>query len=252
MKRCAVHPLLMVAALLLAACVSTTSVSPLSQQEIQTPSFLRGFTEISNAEEPAVGRILSNDGALIGSGVLVSPTHVLTAYHVVDVEREYVFETNGKQYCVTRKHTHPLSKVADTILVDLAILELSEPCTESPVSLGSGALRRGEPLTVVGHGGGYRKRSNTDVFFYYGTLIEDPVCLKMLCYEGTVWFGDSGGAVLDFQGKLVGIVSSLGIRPGYVYENSAVHIDLFKSWITGVLEGKSCDSPAFKDFLQAP
>jgi S1-C subfamily serine protease len=252
MKRCAVHPLLVMAALLLAACVSTTSVAPLSQQEIQRPSFLRGFTEISNAEEPAVGRILGANGALIGSGVLVSPTHVLTAYHVVDVEREYVFEANSKQYRVAHKHVHPMSKVADSILVDLAILELSEPCTESPVSLGSVALRRGEPLTVVGHGGGYRKRSNTDVFFYYGTLIEDPIYLKMLCYEGTIWFGDSGGAVLDFQGKLVGIVSSLGLRPGYIYENSAVHVDLFKPWITTVIEGKPCDSPAFKDSLQAP
>jgi len=253
MKRTAVPSLLALAALLLAACVGTTTVVTVSEQpESLAPSYLRGFTLISDAEEPAIGRILRYDGALIGSAVLISPTHVLTASHVVDDGEAYWFESNGTKYCINQVHLHPLNKIAGRYVIDVALLVLSEPCPEQPVCLGSGALLRGEPLTAIGHGGGLRKRSDPGVLWYYGTLIEDPFNLKMLCYEGTVWFGDSGGAVLDFQGKLVGIISSLGGRRGYIYENSAVRVDLLLPWITDIMEDNECNSPALNGFLFAP
>jgi S1-C subfamily serine protease len=253
MKRTAVPSLLALAALLLAACVGTTTVVTVSEQsESPAPSYLRGFTLISDAEEPAIGRILKYDGALIGSGVLISSTHVLTAGHVMEGTEAYWFETNGTKYCIEQTHMHPLYKIKDVFVVDAALLVLSEPCTEQPVCLGSSALLRGESLTAVGHGGGFRKRSDPGVFWYYGTLMEDPFNLKMLCYEGTVWFGDSGGAVLDFQGKLVGIISSLGGRRGYIYENTAVRVDLLLPWINDIMEDNECNSPALNGFLFAP
>jgi len=207
---------------------------------------------IEDSEEPAIGRILKHDGTLIGSGVLISSTHVLTAGHVMEGTDAYWFETNGKRYCIDQTHMHPLYKIEGRYVVDAALLVLWEPCPEKPVCLVSSKLLRSEPLTIVGHGGGFRKRSNPGVFWYYGTLIEDPFNLKMLCYEGTGWFGDSGGAVLDFQGKLVGIIVSLGGRRGYIYDNSAVLVDLLLPWINGIMEDNQCNSPALNDFLPAP
>jgi len=237
MKRTVVQSLLMVAALLLAACVGTTTVGTVPKQsKPYAPSYLRGFTRISDAEEPAIGRILRYDGALIGSGTLISSTHVLTAGHVVDDTDAYWFETNGVKHCIEQIHMHPLYKIGQHIVVDAAVLILYEPCDETPVCLESADLRRGELLTVVGHGGSFRKKSNLGVFTYYGTLMEDPFNLKMLCYEGTVWFGDSGGAVLNFRGNLVGVVSSLGFKNSYVYENSCVKVQLLLAWIKMIEE----------------
>ena len=235
MKRGAVHSLLALAALLLAACVSditakTTATPPAA------PKYLDGFTLIPDSEYTPVGRLLTHDGRLIGSGVLVHPRGVLTAAHCTDGERVYWFETNGKRYCVDSTRIHSRD-------IDLALLVLDEPCDEPCLPLPEHGhwVRRGEPLVAVGHGGGYRKRSNPGVFWYYGTLVQEPFALKMLCINGTIWFGDSGGAVVDNSGTLVGIVSSLGSRGGVVYENTAVLVEPFLPWIQSVLEDHQCN-----------
>jgi len=253
MKRTGVQSLLTLAALLLAACVGTTTVTTVSDQPKGIlPSYLKGFTLITKSEEPGVGCILKYDGTLIGSAVLISSTHVLTAGHVMEGTDAYWFETNGKRYCIDQTHMHPLYKIEGRYVVDAALLVLWEPCSEQPVCLTTSVLIRGEPLTAVGHGGAFRKRSNPGLLWYYGTLIEDSFNLKMLCYEGTVWFGDSGGAILNSEGKLVGIISSLGFRRGYIYENSAVRVDLLMPWIKDIKEDNQCDSPVPNGFLFAP
>jgi hypothetical protein len=90
---------------------------------------------------------------------------------------------------------------------------------------------RYQPLTVIGYGGGFKRRSNPDLFHYFGTIVEEPAVFKFLPLDGTVWFGDSGGAVLDESGTVIGVVSSLGIFNGHLYENSATRLESFTKWI---------------------
>jgi hypothetical protein len=97
---------------------------------------------------------------------------------------------------------------------------------------------RGGALSVIGYGGGIRRHSNPGVFFYFGTIIEDPTVFKFLPIHGTVWFGDSGGAVVDADGNLIGIVASFAIVNGQLYENSATRLDLFRDWILEEIDRK--------------
>jgi hypothetical protein len=90
---------------------------------------------------------------------------------------------------------------------------------------------RTEPLTVIGFGGGIKRRSNPNTFHYFGTVVEDPTYFKFIPFDGTVWFGDSGGAVLNSNRILVGIISSFTIFNGHLYENSATRLDLVSDWI---------------------
>lgn len=226
-KRGVFKSLLLASALFLASCVGSITNEP----QTSLPFYMRGFTVISAFDEPAVGHILRYDGTSLGSGVLISQTHIITAGHVVDDETAYWFQTNGRKYCIDSVTLNPYYKVKDIIVIDMAICKLHDPCYEAPISLNTRPILRGESLIAIGFGGGWKKRSNLDTFWYYGTMSEDPFDLRMLCLSGTLWHGDSGGAVLDFNGNLVGIISGLSHHKGLIYDNSAVRIDLMLPWI---------------------
>ena len=71
--------------------------------------------------------------------------------------------------------------------------------------------------------------------WYYGTLEEEPISFKMIPTEGTIWFGDSGGAIVDSSGTLVGIISSMKRHRSVLFENSAIRVDRFLPWIAQVI-----------------
>lgn len=217
-----------------------TDVSPrLIKIQDSAPAFMRGFYRITPNDSPAVGSLLEEDGRLIGSAVLISPNCFITAGHVVDDTGAYWFSAAGEKYRIEKTIDHPLFRIGTIIFIDLSIGVLDRDCPVVPIPFADKDYRywRGQPLDVVGHGGGIRKRSFPYTFFYYGTLVEEPQLIKMLPLEGTIWFGDSGGAILDENGILVGVISSLGVSPkGKLCENSATRIPNFSEWIQGVVK----------------
>ena len=106
-------------------------------------------------------------------------------------------------------------------------------------------LFQGYRLITVGYGGGEKRYSLLDTFWYYGILINQPSQIKWLPIRSTIWFGDSGGAVFSYFGtgkKLVGIISSLSFCEDGPYENSATSVKYFYSWIKEVTNGKVGES----------
>jgi len=251
MKRRGVHSLLLAFALvLLQACAwNVTVASPRNEnpQSTQTspepPFFMRGFSAITESEESQVGYLATEDRKKYASGVLITSRHVLTAGHCADTVVPHWFVSGGEFYRVKTVVVHPQYKINNTVFVDLAILVLDRECSAVPSPHPKQHITniRGEPLTAVGYGGGIKRKSLPGVFWYYGTLIENPTVFKMLPLDGTVWFGDSGGAIYNNSGVLVGIISSLGFKKGHLYENSAVRIDFFSEWIQKTLENNPCN-----------
>lgn len=253
MKRPVVHSLLLAFALVLLQACAWNATVPSQGAQAQSvkpvpvePPFMRGFSRISDKEHTAVGALAYEDRTVFGSGVLISSCHVLTAAHCVDDKDKppYWFICGGEFYVIRSATIHPLNKIEHIISADIAVLQLEKPCTVTPAPLLENGywLTRGEDLTVVGYGGGIRRCSNPGVVWYYGTMLEDLTVFKMLPLKGTVWFGDSGGAVYNSNGVLVGIVSSLGFARGHLFENSAVRLDFFRSWILQTLEATPCQN----------
>lgn len=249
MKRHAVHSLLLALALvLLQACAvdiaanAPKSATPPKSGEIKSvnaePPFMRGFSRLDECSESQVGSLAIEDGSTYGSGVLIDPTHVLTAGHCADGVIPYWFISGGEFFKVHGVFVHPHYKIAGVVFADLAVLTLETPCPATPSTLLSRGygFARGDEFTTVGYGGGIKRKSNPGVFWYYGTTVEEPSTFKFLPLEGTIWFGDSGGAVYNDSGVLVGIISSLSITRGHLFENSAVRLDLFLDWIQETTE----------------
>lgn len=240
MKSRVLQPLLAALALVVTACANPVApplqAPPQPQDSLQSRPWLRGFTVIPHNEHTAIGHLESGDGAMIGSGVLIAPDAVLTAGHCVDGETppEY-FVTNGQCYRIFKIIVHPLYKVEGVMLFDVAILILEEPCSEPPLAISSTMPKRYDRITTIGWGGGIKKISNPDTFWHYGILTDDPLYFRFLTLDGTVWFGDSGGAVTNSEGQLVGIISSMIAQRGRIFENCAIRIDLLREWIAQTL-----------------
>lgn len=248
MKRRVVQSLLMALALvLLQACVQditaaapksvdppkSGAVDPMAEAPVETAFFMRGFSPLGETEEPAVGHLEGENGEMIGSAVLIAPDEIITAGHCLDNTGAAWFSTGNHCYRISKSTTHPFYKIGDTMLYDVAVAWLEEPCDVKPLTLVTAPhyFTRTEPLTVIGYGGGIKRRSNHGTFHYFGTVVEDPTYFKFIPFDGTVWFGDSGGAVIDANRVLVGIVSSFTIFDGHLYENSATRLDLVSDWI---------------------
>jgi S1-C subfamily serine protease len=236
MQRAGVTSLLLALSLLFGACdeVYPPQTFPPEKTQSPLPWYMEGFSLVDEqTQELAVGELITDTGCGIGSAVLISPQIIITAGHCVDGDPVQFFKAGCELYRIKEYRLHPKYKIGKTVFMDVAIAVLETPCPSTPIRLlnENNVYSRGEPLTIIGFGGGYKRKSNPFVFWYYGTLIETPSVLKMLPIQGTIYFGDSGGAVIDSVGRLVGIVSSLAINHAGVYENSAVRLDLILDWI---------------------
>lgn len=211
-----------------------------SDQELSS-ILTRGFTVIEDGQKDpydCVGKVLTENGDLIGSCVLVSPRVVLTAAHCLENNNAYWFETNdGERIKITKCISHPKYLPIGTAH-DIGAFILEKASSKTPAILMTGFedLQRMESLVTVGYSFKKKKYSNPDTFFYYGTILEDPSHLKFLPLNGSVWFGDSGGAVFENGGKLAGILSSFAMYQGHLFENSATHIILYIDWLNVIIQ----------------
>ena len=185
---------------------------------------------------PAVGCFRNTNNSLIGSGVLIEKNVVLTAGHVVDDPPEF-FVISNKYYLLKEIIIHEEYN-EHLIWNDIALVVLNkdvEGIVPAILVSEDDTLYKGKFLITVGFSRDIKKYSKVGVFFYYGTLIEEPNYIKFLPLKDTIWFGDSGGAVYSIFGnefKLVGIISTLSTDPdGMVYENSATKVKQYLNWI---------------------
>ena len=174
--------------------------------------------------------------SLIGTGVLISPDVVLSAAHVVDATSmhnlEWV-EVDGKTSCI--KKIVYYSSLLDNKWHDIAILFLESRSDKVPCIMfdnDTDFVYKHMPLTTVGHGHGLRRNSNPGIFRYYGRLVLSPRFMIMLPLRDTVWHGDSGGAILTDDNKLIGIVSHyVSTKDGRIFENVGSSIEYYREWI---------------------
>ncbi len=171
-----------------------------------SPAQALSVTEISTLAETITVRI---DGQNSGSGVLIkqqdSTYTVLTAAHVVATEDEYdVVTSDNKRYPLTYSQ---VKKFPD---VDLALVEFTSTQSYPVAELGdSTKVKAGESIFVSGFPIPTAAITESIWNFSKGEVTANakrPLADGYgLVYSNNTLPGMSGGAVLDSQGKLIGI-----------------------------------------------
>ena len=147
----------------------------------------------------------------IGSGVLISPTQILTAAHVVQVANEVFVEFPDGEVMSA-------SVIASRQNHDVALLELERPATVAPVPLGdSDSVFVGDQIFVVGAPlgqvftltVGYVSARRTSPGMLGGASL-----IELIQTDAAINQGNSGGPMFNLDGEVIGIVSHILTRSG--------------------------------------
>lgn len=174
------------------------------QQEEQTPRRgRRGGNGSDSLKKEALG---------LGSGVVVSAEgYILTNNHVIDGADDILvtFQNDRHEYKAKKLATDP-----DT---DLAVLKLeTKPAHLTPITFGdSDKLRVGDFAIAVGNPFGLTQTVTMGIVSSLGRNNLDIVRYEnFIQTDASINPGNSGGALVDIEGRLIGINQSIYSRTG--------------------------------------
>ncbi|MEO7446926.1 MAG: trypsin-like peptidase domain-containing protein [Humibacillus sp.] len=208
----------------------TSSASTTTTNQGTSPTVVQGnatapdWSAVAKAASPSVVSIdvTTQQGSGAGSGVILDGNgHVLTNNHVVgDATGQGAIQVtlaDGRTYAATIVGTDPST--------DLAVIKLtSAPTDLTPITLGdSTALKVGDPVMAVGNPLGLSGTVTTGIVSALnrpvstseaskspnGQSSADAVVTNAIQTSAAINPGNSGGALVDSEGKLIGINSSI-------------------------------------------
>jgi len=212
-----------------------TAVSTTTQNQGTSPTVVQGsatapdWTAVAKAVSPSVVSIdvTTQQGSGAGSGVILDDNgHVLTNNHVVGAATGngaiQVTLADGRTFAAIIVGTDPST--------DLAVIKLaSAPSDLTPISLGDSAvLKVGDPVMAVGNPLGLSGTVTTGIVSALnrpvstseaspspdGQTSSDTVVTNAIQTSAAINPGNSGGALVNAQGELIGINSSIASLGG--------------------------------------
>ncbi len=181
----------------LGAAVNPAAVAVKTVPSIVTVTSYTGGTDGATPQGSGSGVVLTSDG------------YIATNEHVVEGASEYTvtFE-DGRIYAA--------SLVGDDELTDLAVLKIDADALV-PIELGStDVLVLGDPAVAVGNPLGQEGGSSISVgivsaFDRRVDFGDGSSLFGMIQTDAAINSGSSGGALVDAEGKLIGITSAIGV-----------------------------------------
>jgi S1-C subfamily serine protease len=205
----------------ISVCIPALALLSAAATPAQTPSLADVFTRVKDSvvvvrtiqkeELPWGGpEKLSVPG--LGSGVLISPDHVLTASHVIQTALQIQVELPGGEKINAKT-------LASAAYADVALLKLERvPSKPSFAKLGdSDRVRVGEEIFIVGaplgishtltvgHISARREADSLPGMFLKAELLQTDAAINQ---------GNSGGPMFNLAGEVIGVVSSMLSRSG--------------------------------------
>jgi S1-C subfamily serine protease len=173
----------------------------------------------------------SDEGlAVYCSGTWVSEKKILTAGHCV----QFLAELADTESAVglpalyatvdSPENGRAARVVAVDLAHDLALLEAMAPPSH-PVPVLGPSPEDGDPIAICGHVLGYRWSYMTGVVS--STRVQEgpfDTAFKVIQVQSAIWKGDSGAAVFDRNGMIIGVVSYSARWSGVAFAVHGEHI----------------------------
>ena len=183
-----------------------------------------------------------------GSGIVYSDQgHIITNYHVVEgavsgrnanIE---VFLNDGSE------QTYSAQLIGYEIASDLAVLKISAKSL-SVIEVGSSAdLKLGQTAIAIGNPGGISYMGSVSAGIISGlnrtVSIDNIGDMTLIQTDAAVNPGNSGGALLDDTGKLIGVVSSKLVAEEYEGIGFAIPVDTAVEVVEKIINNQGSSKP---------
>ena len=159
--------------------------------------------------------VTTSDGQGVGSGVVLDTDgNILTNYHVIDGAQSISVSVNGNSYDGTVVGSDESS--------DLAVVKIDPGSdTLTPIEVGdSSSLQVGDWVMSIGSPFGLEQSVSTGIVssLYRSTMLQNTsgntIYTNLIQTDAAINPGNSGGALVDSEGKLVGINSIIESESG--------------------------------------
>ena len=192
----------------------TPAPAPAAEGELPVTDIVRrlspGVTLVTTGGRPGTPDALSGS---LGTGFLVDRDgHILTNAHVVgdETDVDVTFE-NGEEL--------PAKVLGRDEALDVAVLKIASiPAGAAIIPLGSiRTLQVGDPLVAIGNPLGYRQTVTTGIVSALKRTIDSPndtTIQNVIQTDAAINQGNSGGPLIDRQGRVVGINSQIATEGG--------------------------------------
>jgi serine protease Do len=173
------------------------------------PFFRRFFGE--SQAPPAAGGSEKMEG--LGSGVIVSPDgHILTNNHVV-AEADEIMVSIGLD-----RREYKAQKIGSDPGTDLAVLKIDAKDLKAITFADSDKARVGDVVLAIGNPFGLKQTVTMGIISATGRVGMGIVDYEnFIQTDAAINVGNSGGALVDIAGRLVGINTAIFTRTGYTH-----------------------------------
>jgi S1-C subfamily serine protease len=183
-----------------------SSPEPQTQVEQVAEKFHTSVVQINVQKSPTQSSI--------GSGVLIDPRgYIVTNNHVVE---------NGQNINVMLYNgsTLPAQLTGADSADDLAVIQITAPKNIAAASIGdSSKLKVGQSVLAIGNPLGITQTVTAGIVSALGRTIPEgtgnSIIINAVQTDAAINPGNSGGALVDMQGKLVGIPTLVPIDPEF-------------------------------------
>ena len=142
---------------------------------------------------------LGSEGNGLSAGFMIDETHMMTAAHSVRRLQNTMIAVCGKKKIVIDN-----SKIIFDPLLDIAVITLDEKCKQKPLKLAKSNPVPGDDLYAIG----CPEAQENCGFVTKGimSMMQSLPSGPRIISDLKIWYGNSGGPVLNSAGELVGIV----------------------------------------------
>ena len=203
------------------------SVVCIQNYQISQQGFIFGY---SNGEDSSSGSL-----AGAGSGIIISEDgYIVTNQHVID-------GATNLQVVTSDGLTYEATVVGEDTQTDLAVIKIDATGLTAAEFDSSSDLQVGDEVMAVGNPGGMQL--NSTVTFGYVSALNRPVTNSDTGYtvnciqtDAAINPGNSGGALVDMNGRVVGINSSKIADTNYEGLGFAIPSDTIQPVVSDLME----------------